>query len=246
MERILFAGHQNSVINTANSELPFEVIELNEGDVLFREGDLAKGLYYVQSGCLKMMVNRQCARGRTSTPEYVTKLVSPGEYFGYKGMIRGGAHRGSACAVKKSTVWIYPKELVDVALRGAGPLLNYLLQQAVADLENYETTSQLHYLASVQERIAYQLVRMTEKFAVQTPRGLSLNMKITRNEFAQLASTINESLSRHLTEFKNEGLLDVNGKEIIIKDLAGLKRKSGNFGPVMHAPVHSMTQMTHA
>jgi hypothetical protein len=36
-------------------------------------------------------------------------------------------------------------------------------------------------------------------------------------------------LSRHLTEFKNEGLIDVNGKEIIVKDLEGLKAKSGNF-----------------
>ncbi|NUM60096.1 MAG: winged helix-turn-helix domain-containing protein, partial [Bdellovibrionaceae bacterium] len=55
------------------------------------------------------------------------------------------------------------------------------------------------------------------------------NLKLTRNEFAQLASTINESLSRHLTEFKAEGLIDINGKEIIIKDKQGLKVKSAIF-----------------
>ena len=104
-----------------------------------------------------------------------------------------------------------------------------LLQQAVNDIENYEMTTQLHYLASVQERIAYQLVVLAEKFGVQTPNGISLTLKLTRNEFAQLASTINESLSRHLTEFKAEGLIDLNGKEIIIKDIKGLMAKSGNF-----------------
>lgn len=228
MEQVLFAGSRNSLISTA-SETPYEVRELSEGDVLFREGEAPRGLYYIDSGCVKMVVQRQMARGRTATPEYVTKLVSPGEYFGYKALVRGGAHKATAAAVSKATVWIYPRELVSVALRNTNPLVNYLLQQAVADLESFESTSQLHYLASVQERIAYQLARLSEKFGVMTARGLSLNLRLTRNEFAQLASTINESLSRHLTEFKNEGLIDVNGKEIIVRDLDGLKAKSGNF-----------------
>ncbi len=84
-------------------------------------------------------------------------------------------------------------------------------------------------MASVEERIAYQLILMSEKFGVETEDGVSLNLKLTRNELAQMASTINESLSRHLTEFKNEGLIELNGKEIIIKNKAGLMAKSGNF-----------------
>lgn len=227
-QRVLFAGHQNNVL-PSTMPMPFEVIELKEGEVLFREGDAPRGLYFVHAGCLKMVVHREAARGRTTTPEYVTKLVSPGEYFGYKGLVRGGEHKGTATAVRSSTVYIYPKEAILFALRSANPLLTALLKQAVADVDSFERISQLHYLASVQERVAFQLVNLAEKFGVKTPEGLLLNLKLTRNEFAQLASTINESLSRHLTEFKNEGLLDVNGKEIVIKDLEGLKKKSGNF-----------------
>jgi CRP-like cAMP-binding protein len=92
----------------------------------------------------------------------------------------------------------------------------------------YETTNQFHYLASVQERIAYQLVVLADRFGVPLANGsVSLNLKLTRNELAQMASTINESLSRHLTEFKNENLIDLNGKEILIKDREGLLSKSG-------------------
>ncbi len=228
MQQVLFAGHQNEVISN-HEELPYETIDLREGETLFREGEIPRGLYYVQTGCLKLVVNRQLARGRTSTPEYVTKLVSPGEYFGYKALIQETNSKASAVAVRKTTVWLYPKELVMATLKNSNPMISYLLHQAAADVESYEMTTQLHYLASVQERIAFQLVILAEKFAVPVPEGLSLNLKLTRNEFAQLASTINESLSRHLTEFKNEGLLEINGKEIIIKDLEGLKVKSGNF-----------------
>jgi CRP/FNR family transcriptional regulator, cyclic AMP receptor protein len=224
----LSAGKQ-APFTIEQASLPYDTIQLKEGEILFREGEVPQGLYYIHSGCVKMVVNRQQSRGRTTSPEYVTKLVSPGEYFGYKALIRNGPSSATAKAVKASTVWQYSRDSVLSALNNSSPLVKLLLQQAVGDIENYETTSQLHYLASVQERIAYQLVVLSEKFGVQTPDGVSLNLRLTRNEFAQLASTINESLSRHLTEFKNEGLIEINGKEIIIKDKIGLMKRSGNF-----------------
>lgn len=221
-------GNQNlSIPNTTN--VPYEVIHLKEEEMIFKEGETPKGLYYIQSGCVKVVVNRSHARGRTTTNEYVTKLVSPGEYFGYKALVKGQPLQCHAKAVKSTVLWLYPRELIQVALAQSSPLIKLLLNQSVSDLEAFENTSQLHYLASVQERIAYQLVLLSDKFGVQTPNGISLNLKLTRNEFAQLASTINESLSRHLTEFKNEGLIDLNGKEIIIKNKEGLMKRSGNF-----------------
>lgn len=223
-----FMGTQTLAIPNTNS-VPYEVLHLKEEEMIFKEGEAPKGLYYVQSGCVKVVVNRSHARGRTTTNEYVTKLVSPSEYFGYKSLVKGENVKSHAKAVKSTVVWLYPKELIQVAINQSNPLLKLLLNQAVNDIESFEAISQLHYLASVQERIAYQLVVLAEKFGIPTPNGISLNLRLTRNEFAQLASTINESLSRHLTEFKNEGLIDLNGKEIIIKNKEGLMRRSGNF-----------------
>lgn len=226
-----FMGNPNvtPATPTTTSSVPYEVIHLKEDEVIFKEGEPVKGLYYVQSGCVKVVVNRAHARGRTTTNEYVTKLVSPGEYFNYKDLVRGGTCHTHAKAVKSTVIWLYPKEAILMSIAQSNPLVRILLNQAINDVESYENTNQLHYLASVQERIAYQLVLLGEHFGVQTPNGTSINLKLTRNEFAQLASTINESLSRHLTEFKNEGLIDLNGKEIIIKNKDGLMRRSGNF-----------------
>ncbi len=215
--------------HSPSNDLAYEVIHLKEGEVLFREGESPKGIYFVQTGCVKMVVNRNLQRGRTTSPEYVTKLVPPGEFFGYKALVKGTVSASMAKAIRPTVVWLYPRHVINQTVEAASPLVKLILQQAVADIESYETTGQLHYLASVQERIAYQLVLLADKFGVQTDQGVSLNLKLTRNEFAQLASTINESLSRHLTEFKNEGLIELNGKEIIIKDKKGLMLKSGNF-----------------
>jgi CRP/FNR family cyclic AMP-dependent transcriptional regulator len=211
------------------SEIPYELIHFKEGDIIFKEGEEPRGLYYMQTGCVKITMKRKQSRGRTTTADYVTRLVGPGEYFGYKSMVRSGKSKGTAKAVKSTTLWLYSKDKVMMALRGASPLVRFVLQQAVNDIGNFESVSQLHYLASVEERIAYQLILMADRFGVDTEIGVAINLKLTRNELAQLASTINESLSRHLTEFKNEGLIELNGKEIIITNKPGLMAKSGNF-----------------
>jgi CRP/FNR family cyclic AMP-dependent transcriptional regulator len=213
----------------SSADIPYDVASFNEGEILFKEGDQPAGLYLMKSGCVKMFVNRDHNRGRTTSPEYVTKLLSPGEVFGYKSLVFNQPNLAYAKAIRKTTVWIYKKEAIMQLLGSVHPLIKNILEQAVLDIRGYEKTSQLHYLASVQERIAYQLVVLSDRFGVKTDRGISLNLKLTRNEFAQLASTINESLSRHLTEFKNEGLIDLNGKEIIILNREGLAEKSGNF-----------------
>lgn len=218
----------NTPLHSTSYGIPYEILHFREDDMIFQEGEQARGLYYVQSGCVKVIVNRLQNRGRTTSPEYVTKLVSPGEFFGYKALVRNGLITSHARALKASTVWLYSKESIMSALGNSSPLIKMLMNQAVNDIESFETTSQLHYLASVEERIAHQIVAMGDKFGVGGEQGIVINLKLTRNEFAQLASTINESLSRHLTEFKNEGLIDLNGKEIIIKDREALLQKSGN------------------
>lgn len=233
---VLKRGLSNVLANTFDPEvknnheaLPYQTLEVGMGELIFKEGDMPKGLYYIHSGCVKMLVNRAQSRGRTTSSEYITKIVGPGEFFGYKAIVRKGFSLSSAMAVKPCTLWLYSKQAVEQAIESSSPFIRSLLIQAIDDLEIYETTNQLHYLASVQERIAHQLLILSEKFGVPSEKGTALNLKLTRNEFAQLASTINESLSRHLTEFKNEGLIDINGKEILIKDKDGLMIKSGNF-----------------
>lgn len=223
------AGLNTQFSKSDRTQIPHQTFTYAEGAVIFKEKDKPKGINVLKSGCVKLSVNRENSRGRTTTPEYVVRLISPGEYFGYKAVIGNGALTTTAEAVQPSTVWFYEMGSLMQLLSAMNPLMQELLQQSVGEINTYEKTGQFNYLASVQERIAYRLIELSDRFGVKQGNGVSLNLKLTRNEFAQLASTINESLSRHLTEFKNEGLIDINGKEIIILNREGLAAKSGNI-----------------
>lgn len=211
----------------AQFDQPIETLTLKEGEFLFKEGEAPKGLYMVKSGAVKVVVNRPNARGRVNSPEFVVKIVGPGEFFGFKALVQGANHGFYAKTVRPSEIQVFSKDAVTQALAGVNGVFRKLVIQAIQDLEAHEQTTQMHYLASVQERISHQILSLAERFGVQTPNGISLNLKLTRNELAQLAGTINESLSRHLTDLKNDGVIDLNGKEIIIKDKAALLARTG-------------------
>lgn len=208
-------------------QVPHQVLNFAEGAIIFKEKDKPKGIYVLKAGCVKLHVNRENSRGRTTTPEYVVRLVAPGEYFGYKSVMSNHTLTTTAEAVQSSTVWFYDAHSIMQLSASMHPLMKELFGQSLNEIRHFEKTGQFNYLASVQERIAFQLLELADRFGVQQSGGISINLKLTRNEFAQLASTINESLSRHLTEFKNEGLIDINGKEIIILNREGLTAKSG-------------------
>ena len=213
--------------------MPQQTLTLRENETVYSEGDIPKGLYMIKSGAVKVYVNRKRARGRISSPEFMTKVLGPGDIFGYQSLIKGTPHNEVVKTLKATELAIYSKESISVSLRpypvGQASIAQSLMSQMVKDLERKEKDSELHYLASVQERIAYQLVLLADKFGVSDEKGIHIDLKLTRNELAQLAGTINESLSRHLTELKTEGIIELAGKEIIIKNKAALFDRSGNF-----------------
>lgn len=209
----------------AELEQPMQILQIKENETIFKLGEVPQGIYLVKTGCVKLMSKRDQIRGRIGGNDHIVKLVGPGEFFGFKATMINSQHNISAKAAKPSEVWVYRKELITNILSGPNTIFKMVLNQAIKDLEQHETTNKLHYLASVQERIAFELLKIADRFGVSTPNGISINLKMTRSELAQLAGTINESLSRHLTEMKNEGIIDLRGREILIKDREALTRK---------------------
>lgn len=208
----------------------FETRTVRAGTTLFKEGDVAEALYLLKSGCVKITSRRPIARGRLQTAEFLTQLVSPNEFFGFRPLVKGTLHSDSAIAQVDCQIEIYPSTLVQRILMGPSTLIKSLLVQAVREIDEKESVGQYHYLASVQERIAHQLLRLADRFGEVTDEGIRLNLKLSRNELAQMAGTINESLSRHLTELRDEGIVSLQGKTIVIRSRAALQARAGNFG----------------
>lgn len=227
---VRLAGSANNLIPPMGYSSDIDqgvTLKFKDGAHLYKRGEVPAGLFLLTNGVVKVVSHRKVTRGRRASPEFVTKLAGPGDLIGYREVVDGTEYETTAQSVRESEVKFFPKDSIIRILSGPTTLLKLALKQAARDLKRSDNITELHYLASVQERISFQILNLAEQFGRETPEGTLISLKLTRNEFAQLAGTINESFSRHLTELKAEGVIDLLGKDILVKNLATLKEKAG-------------------
>jgi CRP/FNR family transcriptional regulator len=70
----------------------------------------------------------------------------------------------------------------------------------------------------VRERLAETLIFIKETYGLEAD-GQTLNVRLSREEIANLAGTATESAIRLLSEFKKDGMLELEGKKIRLLDI---------------------------
>jgi len=67
------------------------------------------------------------------------------------------------------------------------------------------------------------LFKLAESEGKKTARGIEFQLPATHQELANQLGTVRELVSRNLMRLQAEGLLDVDARQIVVKDLNGLK-----------------------
>jgi CRP/FNR family transcriptional regulator len=79
---------------------------------------------------------------------------------------------------------------------------------------------------SIRERLAVLLLQLANTYGVDGGGHQQIDLILTREEIAGMLGTATESVIRLLSEFKKDGLIELDGKKISIKDKKGLVRLS--------------------
>jgi CRP/FNR family transcriptional regulator, polysaccharide utilization system transcription regulator len=74
----------------------------------------------------------------------------------------------------------------------------------------------------VRERVAEVLLMLRETYGLEEDQA-TINVSMTRNQLASIIGTAMESVSRQLSRFKQEGMIDLVGRKIKILDDHALK-----------------------
>lgn len=215
----------SEVNTTANMGLLQEnrhVKKLRAKDFLFMEGDTADFLYFIISGRIKTYKTNEFGK------EYIIEMHKKGDFLGHAalldGSIGGTKYRLTATAIEDSEVAMIPKQdfykLIysnqEVAMKFISFMSNNL-----HDVE--ERLVKLAY-DSARKRVAEALLFVFRKYQMENKDGASF--PIHRENISALAGVSPESVSRNLTDFKNEGLIDIDSRNIRIleyRKLEGLK-----------------------
>lgn len=176
-----------------------------KNQVVHYEGDSATGIYLVLSGKIKTI--KMAEDGR----ELMTGIFQPEDFLGTNIILSNIPYDDTATALEDSYLCFFPKGQFDELLLFYPDLANKFLKILSNEIRNKDAyLLQLAY-QSVRKRIAEAILRLfLQRDAV------SKSVSISRDDLAALSGTASETVSRTLTEFKNEGLIEKKGSALKI------------------------------
>ena len=186
------------------------------GELLFSEGEPCNGLYIVARG--KVRIFKTSVNGR----EQVLAVNVPGESIAELPVFDGGPFPASASAIEDTEIAFisrrdfnaYCLEHPEVPLKVL-TVVGARLRRLVGIIEELSFTT-------VRQRLISALIKLAESEGRQTERGIEFQLPTTHQELANQLGTVRELISRNLMRLQAEGLLEVEARQIVVKDMKGL------------------------
>jgi CRP-like cAMP-binding protein len=194
----------------------------SKGEIIFREGSLPSGIFYMRTGMAKKYkVDKE---GR----EQIIYVANSGELIGYHAVLAEERYPDNAAALEESLVGFIPKEDFLHVLDLSKTLSNRLLKTLSHEFTVFANSVVLFAQRSVRERFAMQLILMREKYKQGIVHGMEVEINLSREDLASLVGTARENIVRIIKDFKKEEILETRGRKIIIKDIEALL-KAANY-----------------
>lgn len=186
------------------------------GGVLFRAGDPFESLYAIRLGSLKSTVVTIAGK------EQITGFHMPGEILGLDG-ISDSRHECDTTALEDTEVCVIPYARIDhVAEQIPGLRHNF---NRVMSREIVRDQGVMLVLGTMmaEERMATFLLNLSQRSAARGYSTSDLLLRMTRAEIGSFLGLKLETVSRVLSKFAKDGLLEVHQKRIRIVDADGLR-----------------------
>jgi len=185
-------------------------------ETIFSEGEPPDWFYIVSSG--KVKITKISHEGK----EIILEVISPTDIFGGVAVLKNFPYPANAVAMEDTEVIkISRKNLMRLVDRFPNLMYCIALQLGDRMKSSYDSLKNIA-LERVEARIAALLLKLAGKVGVETKDGLLIDMRLTKQDVADMVGTTVETSIRTFSKFKKEGLVvDADGK-IIIKDREGL------------------------
>lgn len=209
------ANKFQNIINLADNR---QTKRIKKKEQIFMEDEHPKYLYFVVSGKLKMYKTNEQGK------EFITDIFKPGDFFGYIAMLDDTPYKESAIAIENSEIAMIPKEDFFKLLYSNNEVsLKFLKFMSNNFAQAEEKLINLAY-NSARKRVAEALLFLLKKYRENGEDGF--DFPVSRENISAIAGIAPESVSRNLSDFKSEGLIEILGGKVRItnyKKLENLK-----------------------
>jgi len=183
------------------------------GQTVFQEGEPCSGLYVVASGHVRIFKTSLSGR------EQVLSIDGPGSSVAELPVFDGGTYPASVSALDDTVLLFVSKQhFRELCLTHPQVALKVLrvvgarLRRLVGIIEELSFTTVRHRLAAL-------LVRLAHREGKRVGEAIVFNLPESNQEIASQIGTVRELVSRNLSRFQSEGILDIDDRKVTLLDL---------------------------
>jgi CRP/FNR family cyclic AMP-dependent transcriptional regulator len=195
--------------------------EVKKRQPFYLPGDPSSNVYLLKRGRVKL------ANTAASGKEVTFDILEPGEVFGELEVLEGLPRETAAEALDDAMICVIRREDFDRYLTMHPNITVKLTKLIGLRLRRIQSRIEDLVFRDVPARLAHLLLELGKSDGAQEPRGIRIKAKLTHQEMANLIGCSRETVSATLGQFRDEGLLQLDGRTMTILDPKGLSRLLG-------------------
>lgn len=198
--------------------------DFKKDEVIFREGDIPVGIFYIESGKIKLLKNESKTRQR------IVHLAGKNEILGVHAVVNNHPFTTAAVAIDKSKMlFLCADEFLELVNSNNSYKL-LVMKTLCTRIETMEHHINLISDKPSEQRFADTLLMLIGKYGLKHKR--LLRIKLTLEELASYTCTSKSYMKKIIMDFAQKGLISYQMGEINIfdrKQLESIAMKEKNL-----------------
>lgn len=194
------------------------MLDVPRGERIYLAGDPSDQIFLLKSGAVR--ISSSGADGQ----ETILAFLHPGDLFGELAMVDDAPRDHFATAHEDTVLCAIDRGMV-VQLVQQVPTLGYQITKLMGlRLRRFRTRVQELLCKGAPERIAHTLLDLATECGVRDAGGVQLKIRLSQSDLGNLVGLARETVNIVLQDFRQRGLIEVEGRRIRIVDEDGLRR----------------------
>jgi CRP-like cAMP-binding protein len=187
-----------------------------KGNIVYREGSRLTGFYCVTKGIVKIF------KTGIDGKEQIIRFAKRGDIIAYRSLLSKELACTTAKIIDEAILCHIPYQTLLYLIQNNWQFALHMLQIVCHELR--EANDYITDIAqkTVRERLAEVLLLLKENFELD--RQNTLQISLTREELANMVGTATESVIRLLSEFKQDRLIELQGRKIKFLNIQALRK----------------------
>lgn len=193
------------------------MLEVRRGERIYLAGDPSDQVFLLKSGAVR--ITAAGADGQ----ETLLAFLYPGDLFGELAIVDDAPRDHLATAHEDTVLCALNKEMV-VQMVQQVPSLGYQITKLMGlRVRRFRTRVQELLCRSAPARIALTLLDLSEECGVRDDDGVLIKIRLNQGDLGNLVGLARETVNIVLQDFRQRGLIEIEGRRIRIKNELALR-----------------------